>query len=194
LRRRSPCYRSAQDGHQRPSRAGEIRLAAGRYTGALHPVSAVAVITKPIILSGGYTPSNWTDADPVANPTILDPLGLGRAVVISQTNYVTLRGLTLTGGNANGQGGAPMAGQDAGGGLYLTNLVSVTLLNNVIISNTADHQSGQAGWGGGLFIEACDGVTLDGNTIRGNSGNARAAGSGYGGGLYIGDSDHVPCG
>jgi len=189
----TPCYGSVQAAIAAAPVLGEIRLAAGRYTGVFctNEISAVAVITKPLILSGGYTPSNWTDADPVANPTILDPLGLGRAVVISQTNYVTIRGLTLTGGNANGQGGAPMAGQDAGGGLYLTHAVSVTLLNNIIISNTADHQAGQAGWGGGLFIEGCAGVTLVGNAIRDNAGNARAAGSGYGGGLYIGDSDHI---
>lgn len=188
---RSPCYRSVQEAINALPAGGEVRLAAGRYTGVarMGALRAAAIITKPLTLSGGFTPANWDAPDPAAHAAILDAANLGRVVVISDTAHVTLQGLTLTGGVADGQGGAPMAGQDAGGGLYLSNVVSVTLRHNTILSNTADLTAGQAGWGGGLFAQGCEGVALQGNALRTNSANAH--GPGYGGGVYIGDSDGV---
>ena len=64
--------------------------------------------------------------------------------------------------------------QSNGGGIFINNSHNITLVNNTILSNTAN-----AGRGGGIDIRQSDNAVLSGNTIRANQAESR------GGGVYI---------
>ena len=123
----------------------EIRVAAGTY-----PLAAgadqIALVEKTLAIRGGFTTSDWTNPDPQTNPTILNALGQGRAMVISGTVEVTVEGLRMTYGNAEGLGGASN-GDDAGGALYI-NGADVTLSHSWIMTSTTPG----TGDGGGMYV------------------------------------------
>jgi parallel beta-helix repeat protein/putative cofactor-binding repeat protein len=150
---------------------GDLVKVAGYCTGInLHGgLAQVVYLDKSLTIRGGYTTTNWTAPDPVANPTTLDAQGLGRVMVITGTIAPTVEGLRITGGNAAGQGGWQW--EDAGGGVYVIN-AAPTISSNQVFSNTAYA-------GGGLYLESSD-ATLSGNTVYNNNG-----GWGGGGGLCI---------
>ncbi len=106
-------------------------------------VSQTVFITKSLIIRGGYTKDNFTTSDPIANPTILDALDLGRVIYITNTAQVTVAGLHLQRGNAGAAGGSE-AGN--GGGLFVGNGV-LTMTQNQVYSNTATN-------GGALYNQA----------------------------------------
>lgn len=55
-------------------------------------------ITKSLTLQGGYTATNWTTPDPVANTTTIDGGGIAFSVIgIVRTSQVTVTGFWLTG-------------------------------------------------------------------------------------------------
>ncbi len=62
-------------------------------------------ISKTLTLAGGYTTTNWTNSDPVGNPTVIDAAGGGRVLRIVDTVPVEIIGLTLQGGQFAGNGG-----------------------------------------------------------------------------------------
>ena len=124
-------------------------------------VTQTVYISKNITLRGGYTTTNWTTSDPVANPTILDAQGKGRVINVASGITSTLEGLRITGGNANGLGGAPW-GWDAGGGVYAMT-ATVALSNSQFFSNTAFLGGGLALFGGN--------ATVSGNTITSSDGS-----------------------
>ena len=129
----------------------EIRVASGVYTdvNALGGLSQVVYINdKSVAIRGGFTTTNWTDYDPAANITEIDAQGNGRAIYISGPYTVTIEGLTITGGNANGLGGA-ISGQDAGGGLYMVTGTAI-VTDCLIVHNTASNSG--YGFGGGLHL------------------------------------------
>ena len=162
-----------------------IKVAAGVYTGvnSYGGLAQVVYLSKTLTLRGGYTTTNWTTADPVANPTTLDAEGQGRVLYVTGPITPTIEGLRLTGGDATGRGGGPSS-NDAGGGVFVTG-AAPTIRNCVVYSNTAS----AVGWGygGGLYLDYSDDATLSDNLVEGNI--ASTGEYGYGGGLYLMWSD-----
>ena len=159
----------------------EIRVAAGTYTDLTvrSGVTQVVYLDKGVTLRGGYTAANWATSDPETNPTILDAQGQGRVMYITGTINPVIESLTLTQGDATGQGGDPTG--DAGGGVYIIN-ATVTFSTNRVISNT----TGNAGLGGGIYLRNGNDSLIQNNEIRGNGNNVGVAG-----GVYVGASSGV---
>lgn len=115
-------------------------------------------------MRGGYTVTNWTTSNPVANPTILDALNGGQVLYTIGTfprrTQLTIENLTIQNGKHNGTGGGGISAQD----LVLTNVN--------VFSSTAVAVGGA--WGGG--VEA-DTARIQGGLFQNN----RAI---YGGGLH----------
>ncbi len=178
-------YASLQAAVDAAANGDVIKVAQGAYTGVSvrAGVSQTVYISKTVTIRGGYTAANWAVADPAANPTTLDAQGRGRVVVISDASGVTLTGLNLTGGDATGLGGGPLAGA--------RRAPSVTLSHNQIYSNSARTVIGdyRTGYGGGVYLDLCDDARLEGNTVRNNGANR--AWTGNGGGLYLNRSAHL---
>ena len=170
----------------------EIRIAAGTYTdvharpgnvvGSRDTVTQMVFITKSLTLQGGYPPDMGGPPDPATHPTVLDARGRGRVLAIGEDITVTVAGLRLTGGNADGLlggesfcPGSICIPTHAGGGVYVSR-ARVILRDNTIVRNTA-----QAG--GGVYLHTSE-ATLEGNRIVTNS-------AGVGGGIaaYDGDLD-----
>ncbi len=156
-----------------------IKVAAGVYTD-LHPavvdyrtITQVVYVYKSVAIQGGYTLTDWTEPDPLANPTVLDARGLGRALYVAGLPELdkcispTIEGLSITGGDAAGLGGGPL-GEDSGAGAYVA-ADSAVIGDCRVFGNDADY-------GGGLYLG--DGVaTLSDNTVASNTAE-------YGGGLF----------
>ena len=181
-------YSSVQAAVDAASDGAVIKVAAGTYTdtvthtppsGYVNPpasgvITQVVHISKTLTIRGGYTTTNWTTSDPVANPTTLDAESSKRAIFVGGGITVTLENLHITGGDAAGLGGDVWG--DAGGGVYVTN-AAAALSGNDIYSNTAG--SG----GGGVFLgKASHDTTLSGNNIYNNTAN-------WSGGVCVWDSD-----
>ncbi len=143
---------------------GEIRIAAGAYTGAAG-ITQTVYISKSIVLRGGFTPSNWNTPYPLTQTTTLNAQNLGRVIYIASGQPV-LEGLRVINGNATGLGGV---WGDDGGGIYVYYGAAPTIRNCTVANNTASR-------GGGIFF-AQSGATLDGNTIISNTAGL------YGGGV-----------
>ena len=164
-------------------------MAAGTYTGVgtRGTVTQLVYINRTVIIEGGYTNTNWTNPDPLANPAILDAEGQGRVLYIGESSNPTIEGLSMTGGDAAGLGGG-LFGLDCGGGVYLEHSTSATTLShNRAHSNTAHFGGGlclrhggatineneiflnDATSGGGLCLDGTDGATLNGNTVLSNT-------------------------
>lgn len=201
-----------------------IKVAAGTYSdlhGHAAPVgyygpgviTQVVYLDKALTLRGGYSAADWDMPAPLANPTIIDAGGGGRALVIA--GAATVEGFHLTGGDARDLRGSDRAGgsTDAGGGVFISSALP-TLQNCRIYSNTA-HQGGggyvdrtaaflydnaiysnTAHWGGGATLWDSD-ATLIGNTITGNTATKAGAPGppdvfiSAGGGLEIGNDGGV---
>ena len=179
-------YANIQDAVDAAQDGDVIKIAAGQYTDLhirpRHDISAtgyvtqVVYISKSLTLRGGYT-SSFTEApDPIAQPTILDAGGRGRAVYITGAVSPTLEGLQLTGGDAGGLGGggSPGSVQDGGGGLYVIT-ATATLSGCQVFSNTAT-------MGGGLLLYR-SGATIAGSRVFSNTATQG------GGGVYLFESD-----
>ncbi|MBO4507439.1 MAG: right-handed parallel beta-helix repeat-containing protein [Spirochaetaceae bacterium] len=86
----------------------------------------------------------------------------------SVTFPVIFENLTITGGNAYGNG-------NNGGGLSLALDTNVTLKNCIVTGNSTDTSSG--GLGGGIYVNG--NLTLDGTSVTGNTSTVN------GGGIYV---------
>jgi hypothetical protein len=185
----------------------EIRVAQGVYSGVqARPIPAgypsppasglitqVVYISRTVTVRGGYTTTNWTTPDPIAQPTTLDANRLGRVMVIAGDISPTIEGLGMTNGFApglisdpigNGGGGAYVLSAtatfsachvfgnmaDAGGGLYLDHSPA-TLIANRVISNFAYD-------GGGVLLDYSPATLISSNVAS----NTAAIG---GGGLHL---------
>jgi hypothetical protein len=192
-----------------------IKVAAGTYTRSgtsalpdCHALSANAnpvfcIVNKDLTILGGYSPDNWSQADPEANPTIIDGQNNSRGVSVIgwSTDHATaslvMEGFTIRRGVALGAA----SGEDwiiagYGGGLYATN-APITLRhivfdsNRAVGGNTSQTYGGTAA-GGGLALNgmpvgtSCilEDITFSGNQALGGQGQDRG-GTGIGGGLYI---------
>jgi len=125
----------------------EIRIAAGTYTGVStrYGHTQLAYIrNKRVAIRGGFTTSNWTTPDPVANPTVLDAQGLGMVLYVSDDTggygEVVFEGLRITGGNATDA----VSGEERGGGVHAVQTVHtrVTVDTCWVTGNTAETGAG----------------------------------------------------
>jgi len=192
----SPCYATIQAAVDAADPGDEIKVAEGTYRDlhARGSVTQTVYIERAISLRGGYAPADWSAADPVAHPTILDARGKGRALYITGPVTVTITGFYITGGNAAGLGGSWRG--DVGGGIFLEN-VRGEISNNRIFGNVAEV-------GAGLFLNKSP-VTLVANGIYNNVASNAGGGmdvthsgvtfirnsiyNNHGGGLNLGWSD-----
>jgi hypothetical protein len=183
-------YSSVQAAVDAANTGDVIKVAAGTYTGihARDGITQVVYISKSVTIRGGYTTSDWTASDPSAHPTTLDAQGQGRVLVVSETAGVTLEGLGITGGDAEGLGSGPLA-YDAGGGVYAYYAPSLTVAGCDVYSNSAKTVELCCGYGGGLYLRSSDYALVEGNAIHHNWGNR--AGHGNGGALYADRSHHI---
>ena len=175
---------------------GEIRLAAGTYTGVSTRagLTQMVYLSKTVKLLGGYTTANWNTAYPLTQTSTLNAQGQGRVIYVADGSPL-IQGLRLTRGDTT-----PLSAQETdGGGVYLDYGTSATIRNCQIDNNNADN-------GGGVFVQQ-NNVTLEGNTIVSNSaifgggvmtvfdagllsGNVFRANEAYqGGALYLYDSE-----
>ncbi len=165
----------------------EIKVAQGVYSGvqahsvpvgyiappASGLITQVVYISRTVTVRGGYTTTNWTTPDPVAQPTTIDAEGQGRALVITGDISPTIEGLGLTNGDAAGLGGNPWVGGNSGGGAYVLS-ATTTIRNCQVFSNTTTN-------GGGLYLSYSP-ATLISNSVTANT-------AGLGGGLSLWHSD-----
>ena len=136
-----------------------VKVAEGIYTSA---GDNVVYIRESITLQGGYPTDNWTDRDPVANPTYLDGEDIRPVVYINGTVPVTVDGFCLINGSVN----------DDGGGLYVYS-ATVTLANSRVYNNVT---SG-GGSGGGIYAKGGS-LIITATQVYSNRAN------GSGGGIY----------
>ena len=199
-------YDSIQSALDAASDWDEIKVAAGSYSGVNNQGGKpqVVYVNKSVTIRGGYTTTNWTTPDPVANLTILDAEGQGRVLYITGNITPTIEGLYITGGNATGLEGYNT--YDAGGGMFID--TANAIVSHCIIT---DNHAGPAtyvgnGIGGGIALLFSD-AQLEYNHIISNTarwgGGARVIGgtpgihqnqflsnsSLYGGGMYLMWSD-----
>jgi len=168
----TPCYGSLQDAVNSAVSYDEIRVAAGTYSqvntgGGITAV--VRIVNRKLTLRGGYSLTDWTTSDPVANPTTINPAGAGIGVFIdynadTSIGDVIIDGFTITGGSATDAG----AGTDSGGAIYIdgTAHVRVTVRNCDIHDNSAEDGSG-----GGIKALNTDVFKLIDNEIYANQGS-----------------------
>jgi parallel beta-helix repeat protein len=145
-----------------------IKVGAGTYAGvnSYGSLSQVVYIDKSLTVRGGYSDSFDEPPDPDACPTILDAEGLGRVIFATGSGVsVTLEGLHLTGGDANG-----LDPYSAGGGFCAEDVDSALVRNSEIVSNTADV-------GGGAYYHRSDMSRLDASEVYSNT--AREGGGAY---------------
>ncbi len=110
-------YETIQDAIDAADPEDTIRVAQGVYTENL-------VITKGIILEGGYEASGWT-RDIELYETTIDGNRSDSVISVTSVSTVTIDGFTIRGGYA-----------ERGGGIYLDG-ASVTIRNNSIEDNAA---------------------------------------------------------
>jgi uncharacterized repeat protein (TIGR01451 family) len=165
---------------------GDLIKVAGACVGAgeREELRQQVYLDKEVTLRGGYSISDWLNADPVANPTTLDAMGQGRVFYITGDISPTVEGLRITGGDATGLGGHWTVDGDSGGGAYVDR-ARVVFRNNWIYGNVGP------GNGGGMYLThswvSGGHATLEGNTFTSNTAD-------YGAGAWLLDSPAVVTG
>jgi hypothetical protein len=122
----------------------------------------VAVITKPVTLIGGFSPSNWMASYPITQETTLDAASAGRVLLVRAVpaqvaNLTIARGYTAT-----GDGGGIFAGD------------ALTLTQPRLVTNGAGISGGGAAVLGVLTLE---GGRFENNAAVGAVGGGLSAGS-----------------
>jgi len=190
----SPC-RTIQYAVNQSASGDRILAAQGTYVynASADPCSFLltrAVIcfsNKRLTILGGYSTSNWSTANPAANPTVIDGQNTRRGVAVvginTTTTYLDMEGFTIQNGRAQGPLYNGVSG-GRGGGMWAVT-AAVTLREMVFRNNQAigDNTSGAGGSadGAGLSIDASPAgtssllqrVTFDGNQSLGGGGPVR---------------------
>ena len=124
----TPCYDTLQAAIDDAASGDEIRVAGGVYTattafeynlgGWTQTITQAMFIDKSLTMRGGYTVTDWTTAQPISYPTVIDPQGRGRGGVVSAPDFdtlitVTLEGLVIANGYAEEGGGLYVEGASA---------------------------------------------------------------------------------
>ncbi|MEJ5309106.1 MAG: right-handed parallel beta-helix repeat-containing protein [Anaerolineae bacterium] len=164
----TPCYATLQAAINAAQTGDEIRVAQGVYTdvtafpyalgGWMQTITQALFIDKSLTVRGGYTITDWTMAQPLSYPTVIDPQGRGRGGVISAPDFntpitVTLEGLVLANGYAQG----------SGGGLYVEGA-------SVVISDCYIHHNHGGSLAGGMYLGGHT-MMLTRNRIENNTGD-----------------------
>jgi regulation of enolase protein 1 (concanavalin A-like superfamily) len=184
----TPCYATIQSAVDAASGLDWIKVAAGAYTDMhvrpRNDVTTTGVVTQMVYVSvtltieGGYTTTNWTTPDPVANPTTLNAQGKGRVIYTTGDIAPVIEGLRITGGDGTGFGGDPTCPDcDSGGGVYVWRALAA-LRNNQIFDNSCASGGGAYVAGPGWGFPDEPGATIEGNTIYSNTAT-------YGAGLAL---------
>ncbi len=92
----SPC--ALQAAANLAQNADEVRVAAGTYTDV---GTQILSILRSTTFRGGFTPANWDEPDPIANPTILDGQDARRVIHIISGNP-TIEGFIIENGRITG--------------------------------------------------------------------------------------------
>jgi hypothetical protein len=160
--------------------------------------AVVCVINKALTIRGGYANGDWTQANPVANPTLINGQDTRRGVLVVDANQQTalhLEGVIIEHGFARGIPRWP--GDDKifsfGGGMFVNIaqqivLKSVIFRNNRSIAENTQIAYGGASGGGGLAVRGVvntilEQVVFENNLSQGGDGRDRG-GYGLGGGLF----------
>ncbi|MCB9006627.1 MAG: fibronectin type III domain-containing protein [Ardenticatenaceae bacterium] len=183
-----------------------ILVAAGTYQDAescLDGVPAVVcLINRHLTILGGYTNTNWSAANPTANPTIIDGQNVRRVMqfwgIDSSSASLTIQGFTIRNGyfqgassGGNGQTFAFGGGILADRGLLVAR--DMVFENNTAVGGNTSSAYGGAGSGGGLALRAnpagttLENILFENNEARGGTGPTRG-GLAVGGGLYTFDA------
>ncbi|MBN1139900.1 MAG: hypothetical protein JXM73_25230, partial [Anaerolineae bacterium] len=162
-------YSSIQEAVDAANEGDLVKVAQGTYTDlhSRYGLTQIVYIEKSITVQGGYTLTNWTTPQPITYPVTLDAQGGGRGLVVIDAPDVTVAGLRITGGSADGQGGDPV-GYDAGGGVYVR-APHVTLADCEVFFNHAESGDFCCGYGGGVYLFESDYAELAGNAIHDNT-------------------------
>ncbi|HOT92133.1 MAG TPA: PKD domain-containing protein [Anaerolineae bacterium] len=173
-------YPSAQAAIDAAPPGGVVQLAgACRGVTTRGGLQQTAYISKSLTLRGGYPGlGDWSASNPAAYPTLLDAQGGGRALAVIGPANVTVEGLTLTGGNANGLGG--IESSNGGGGVYLSG-ATVTLTNCAVVTNVVTTAYGR---GGGVAVNGGNVVIANSRIAYNRAADADDYSAEYGGGLY----------
>jgi hypothetical protein len=153
------------------------------------------VITRTLTLDGKWeatcalTHFECTFSPVACDPerVVLDAQGTGRVVSINGSIAPTIDCLTITGGDAGGQGGDP-DGNDAGGGIYSQDAAPM-IINSVISGNYGCSACPAAhGRGGGIYLlDAPATALISDNLVAHNV--ADESTWGQGGGILLRDSN-----
>ncbi|MBN1889177.1 MAG: DUF11 domain-containing protein [Thermoflexales bacterium] len=125
-------------------------------------MTQTAYISKSISLRGGYTTTNWTMPDPIANPTTLEAQESGRVIYITGNITPVIDGLIIIGGNSND-----------GGGIYSVD-AHPRIINTTITDNHASQYGGVYIQGDNAYLES---VRIERNTVSGSYGGLFLSGS-----------------
>ncbi|MFV1979646.1 MAG: hypothetical protein ACC655_00695 [Rhodothermia bacterium] len=190
-----------------------ILVAKGTYTydttldGVCTPITGktavVCVLNAELVILGGFSGSDWSTADPVANLTVIDGQNVWRGVRVADTNPgveptagLRLEGFTIRRGRAGTEVGSDSVSRAFGGG-FESLFSKVELRDLVVEDNVAlgvDTVTGAGGWGlgGGVSIRVpspgsiIERVHFARNQARGGSG-PETGGFGIGGGMLLSD-------
>lgn len=169
-------------------------------------LAVVCIVEKQLTLMGGFSPPNWSTADPTAHVTVIDGENAVQGILVKKTfpgsafdASLTLQGFTVRRGRVEGTLSSP----DAFGGGIAAILVRSLTLRDVVVQGSvaigADTSSGPGGTGagGGIYISTSlptlppvqavmSNVTMIGNQAFGGAANSsNRGGFALGGGLFI---------
>ena len=139
----------------------------------------VVYVDKDLTLRGGYTTTNWSTPDPLANKTTLDAKQQGRVLAVIGPAIVAVEGLHLTGGDATGQ---PVGDLGVSGGGAFVMSATVAFKDCTIEGNIAN--TAGVGNGGGLYAYTST-ITISDCSVLSNT--ASTTGQGWGGGIVLYD-------
>ncbi|HTP10546.1 MAG TPA: choice-of-anchor Q domain-containing protein, partial [Anaerolineae bacterium] len=159
-------YGHAQVAVDASTQATDVVKVAGYCPGAQPRGGAAQSIylSKTLTIRGGYTTTNWLTSNPIAYPTVLDALHLGRVIYLTGGISATLENLMMRGGSIN----------SSGGGVY-NNGARVTLANMIVRDNAVANLYG----GGGLCVASSGTLTVTASLVTSNTAS-------YGGGIFNG--------
>ena len=140
----SPCYASPQAAVDAATDGDSVKVAQGVYTSTAFQVLHIA---KNVMVTGGFSVTDWENADPISRPTILDaentPRRRGMVISALSSAQVVVEGLTIKRGYAQ---------SDCGGGVYITSGI-VTVRNSIIENNRQTGTITDNMAGGGVCIK-----------------------------------------
>ncbi len=131
-----PCYATLQAAVDSAASGDTIKVAQGVYTG---PGVQVVYITKSLALLGGYTLTNWSEANPQTNATIIDAQDqVGRRGIVAEGSAANFLDISIIGFTVRNGNNAPPQGC---GGICAIYAVA-DIRSNTVLSNT----------GGGIYV------------------------------------------